>query len=348
MVILYKKGDVRMKIFDIWICCFLLLISVIPGYCESYAVRIETKEGENESKLLVVSKDNLETGESEEIIDLHEFGIYKLINYCYDAQRDILIVNNYGSFAIDYNIRIIDLKQKKILKDIILNTPEPNVTIITNPSDNKLYISFWDNNKKLPITRVYDENYNLMNELLNISIDRTKVYSSKDGKYHYLFGYDTVIRKEIFLIVDSEKGTISKKKDLNNIGIKGKYSRIRDGKKGILLIEYRFEKNKKKTETYILYDPFDDKIIDRMDNVPYHVGEVYLDDSLNNIVINDAKFIKVSEKTERKYTNKIMVYSFSKGKKIKEISIKEGTKIGLVKDKIYLKHDNGIKVENIK
>ncbi len=337
-----------MKKTNVLLIVALLLLFSTLGYGQEQFVEIREAEKRDAPRLKgfpnLVYKNDLITGEFQKVCDLNKLEVFRLINYLYDNQRDILFINNYEWY---YNIKVVDLARKKVIKTIMLNAIDP-VGMSLNSSSGNLYVSFWEEGSDSGATSIFDKKYELLRKIPNFTMRGNRVYSSKNNEYHYLFGYDSKIKKETFLIIDAVSGDVIKKKEITELAIKGEYANIRDGKNGILLIEYRFKRRRKKTETYMLYDPLKDKVLNRIDNIPYHVGMVYLDDSLNYIVINEAKLISIGDKrTRREYTGKVIIYDLVKKKKIKELLIGKDAKIEIVKDKIYYRKGDIIRTHSI-
>jgi hypothetical protein len=334
-----------MKIKDVLLV--LVFLSLFSGFAYSNEYSIELRESsKNKQDRLkgfrnLVYRTNFITGNDEEMCDLNKFNIFKPISYYYDDKRNILFVNEYTN---TYNIKIINLNENKVIKTIDLNTSEPNISILANPINDRLYISYFDKTTGKVITSIFNDKYDFVSKSADFRID-TLSYFSKEGDILFVSNYDANDKEYYLIIVNALTGDINKKLKMTDLGIKGEYASIRDEKEGKLLLEYRKDEE---YENYVLYDPLKDKVLAKIDLVPWHVGNVYLDKSADDIIINDAKFVKVNNKKERKYTNKIWVYSFSKKRRTKEIPVKEGSMIKVLDDKIYLRRNNSIQMESTK
>ncbi len=340
------------------VCLFIIamqLLVISLGYCENISVELRESVVRDYPKLKgfpnLVYKVNLIDGYSQEVCDLNNLGIIKPINYFYDEKIDILFINEYNGRY--YNIQVVDLGKKKLIKTITLDTTEPDIYIITNPINSILYVSYYNQDETKYMTNIYDSGYNLLKKTSDFVIftnrQNNNSFLSKDGSKLFTVNYDQNTKKEYFIEIDSKSGNILKKKEMQSLVVNGKYGAFQDSKNGIALIGFTVGDEQNESNMYILFDPAENKIISKIDKLPYSVGEAYLDDSKDNIIVNDAKLVDLgNNKKQRKYLNRLIVYSFAKKGKVKEISIKEGSKIEAVKAKIYLRQDSTIHTEELK
>lgn len=290
-------------------------------------------------------KTNLKTGESIRALDLQGVGIYRSGEYRYDETKDVLIVHDLGN-TTQY-IKVVDLKNRKVMKSIEILTSEPELNMRINSSNGVLYVSFWDEGAKAWATSIFGKDYEPLMKIKKFTVSGYNPWSSSDNQLDYLLGGDRM------LMIDLANKIVVAEKNMRDLAIKREYARIRDCKKGVLLLEYRSKNsNNEDVETYLLYDPQKEKIVSpKIANVPYHIGGVYLDDSLNGFVINEAKSVSIGGKrAERKYTGKVKVYNFAKQKMTKEIDIGEGAGLETIENgTIYYRQDNKVKkVEYLK
>lgn len=336
----------------------ILLSALLSAFCvqeslfaEGGSWKIELVKAKVDSKTenskwapFNIYKTDRKSGESTRVCDLQGVGVYKPGKYQYDGKKDVLIIHDLGN-TTQY-IKIVDLKQKKVVKIIEIPTFEPDLDMLINPSNGVLYISFWDPANNAWRTWIFNQEYEAIKKNMNFTVIGERVWFSDDGKHFYIVNSDKSDKKEYLMVIDALSGGIVSKKAMTNLSVKGEYARIRDCKKGILLLEYRIKNNKDAVETYVLYEPQTDKVLSRMiNNVPYHIGSVYLDDSLNGFIISEAKSISIGNKrSTRKYTGKIKVYDFAKQKMIKEIDIGDTSTVEIVDNgTIYYRQDNKIK-----